>query len=132
VKTIRLTFPKSVDKDGDGMVGDPEHMQIFVGACDSKQSGSGSVSFDIAAPSSSNYTQYFSVDTSKGSCKAGEPTAVTFTFDPPDVASGGNGLVVVGQWAEVTYRVVLKGGFVLSGDAPDAAYDVVLRGFVVV
>ena len=54
-------------------------------------------------------------------------------FAPPEVPGGDTEkvCVIVGQWVEVKYECVLKGGYTPPGVEDEEIVNVLLRGFVV-
>ena len=54
-------------------------------------------------------------------------------FTPPETPGGDDEkvCVIVGQWVEVKYECIMKGGYAPPGVSDEEIVDVVLRGFVV-
>lgn len=151
-RVIRLTFPKK-GLGGDeftpanGADGDAEaaaavaasltEKMLVVGACGINEEGrtgaGGGFTFRPLA-GSGDAAKYFSVTPASGSAKPGEDIEVTCKFSPPDGPGDDEDsqvCVVVGQWVEMTFECVLKGGYVPPGVPDEEIVHVQLRGFVV-
>ena len=148
-RTIHLTFPKSGlqgnetanEVEGEGGEGEKKGhnmKQLLLGACDINEVGSGKTgtggSFSFREIDSNDSSKYFTIAPSSGAAKPGEELPVECKFTPPEVP-GEDGAtkacVIVGQWVEVVYECVLKGGYAPPGESDEEIVNVVLRGFVV-
>ena len=91
----------------------------------------GSFIFKEVNPNESS--KYFTVTPASVSAKPGEELSITCTFTPPDTPGGEDEkvCVIVGQWVEVKYECIMKGGYVPLGVSDEEIVNVVLRGFVV-
>lgn len=139
-RVIRLEFPKS-ELSEEGSTADAGNRStekfLLVGACNINEEGrtgaGGSFTFR-PLDSSSESAKYFSVTPATGSAKPGEDVEVTCKFSPPDEPGDDEEnkvCVVVGQWVEMTFECVLKGGYVPPGAPDEEIVHVLLRGFVV-
>jgi hypothetical protein len=136
-RTIRLTFPK-FGLEGNEKSGEKEQNNIkklLIGACDinsADKSGAGG-SFSFREIDSNESSKFFAISPSSGAAKPGEELNVECKFAPPEEANNDTDkvCVIVGQWVEVKYECVLKGGYTPPGMEDEEIVNVHLRGFVV-
>lgn len=125
---LRLEFPKP--GRGDGAEDVPLEKEVTIGSCESSAGSAGN--FEIVFPSDPATAGVFTAEPDKGSVPPGSKTPVKFSFKPPmdkprSVGTSDN----VGQWLQVTARIILKGGSLGHNGVPDTQeVDCVLRGFV--
>lgn len=145
-RVIRLTFPKkgltgdeasAGEGDGGASAASLTEKFLVVGACgineEGRTGGGGGFTFR-PLDNSGDAAKYFSITPASGSAKPGEDIEVTCKFTPPDGPGDDEDskvCVVVGQWVEMTFECVLKGGYAPPGTPDEEIVDVQLRGFVV-
>ena len=148
-RTIRLTFPK-FGLEGNEVVAaaaaaaeattaeeDPVNNEIglLCGATAINEEGRAGAggSFAFKEVDANESSKYFTVTPASVSAKPGEELPIICKFTPPETPAGDDEkvCVIVGQWVEVKYECIMKGGYAPPGVSDEEIVDVVLRGFVV-
>lgn len=107
--------------------------QLVVGCVDMQnKKNSASSSFEISSIDDKNKNHgYFAVEPMKGTMTPGQQHHVTVRFTPPPNSKTDESSLNLGQWVEVKYTCILKGGYI-PVSCPDKEEEVtlILRGYI--